>query len=179
MNTNADSRPNLECLLSLLHSPSQGHVVIIGIGNRFWGDDGAGPELTTKLKAAWRSPKLWSHFYGQRFFVDAGDSPEDWLIRILDLKPELIVVVDAIDLQAEPGTIAVLEAEALPGCSCFSTHRLPLKSLLKLWEQNGSKALVLAIQPENVEFGQGISAPVEKNINLLVDLLSVEHRDST
>ena len=103
--------------------------------------------------------------------MDAGESPEDWFIRTLDLKPEVIIVVDAVDFQAEPGSIAILEPEALPESLCFSTHRLPLKSLLQLWGKDGSKTLVLAIQPENLGFGQGLSPRVKRSIDHLVELL--------
>ena len=160
---------NLGSLLTFLHPRFRGQVVIVGIGNRFWGDDGAGPELITRLEEKWKLYESESH--AQRFFVDAGESPEDWFIRILDLKPEVIIVVDAVDFQAEPGSIAILEPEALPESLCFSTHRLPLKSLLQLWGKDGSKTLVLAIQPENLGFGQGLSPRVKRSIDHLVELL--------
>ncbi len=169
---------NLESLASFLHPSFQARVVIIGIGNRLWGDDGVGPEFITKLKKKGESQETGSNSHAQQLFVDAGDSPEDWFIRILDLNPGVIVVADAVDLQAEPGSIAILEPEALPESFSLSTHRLPLKSLLKLWEKSGSETFVLAIQPENLEFGHGLSPRVERSIDHLVELLIPWKRDS-
>lgn len=172
--TKEDSSPNLESLLTLLNPRFPGRVVIIGIGNRFWGDDGAGPEFVTRLKKNWEVEDSHFNAHTHRFFIDAGESPEDWFIRIVDLRPEVILVVDAIDLQAEPGSIAILDAKALPESFLFSTHRLPLKSLLKLWGKSGSEALVLAIQPENLAFGEGLSPRVKRSIDHLITLLPKE-----
>lgn len=175
MKSKVGSLPNLKSLAAFLHPRFQGRVAIIGIGNRFWGDDGAGPELITSLKEKWETQELEPNSSPQRLFVDAGECPEDWFIRILDLKPEVIIVVDAIDIQAEPGSFAVLEAETLPESFCFSTHRMPLRSLLNLWEKNGSETLVLAMQPESLGFGRGLSPRVGKTIDHLVGLLAPPH----
>ncbi len=158
---------DLEALASLCSPPFQRRIAVIGIGNRLWGDDGAGPELLRKLEEEWgmQEPRLNSQ--GQCFFIDAGESPEDWLIRIADLKPDVILVIDAVDLQAEPGSIAILESEALPEAFCYSTHRLPLRTLLHLWEKSGSKALVLGIQPKDVIFSEGLSPEVKMSIDSL------------
>ena len=158
---------DLEALASLCSPSFQRRVAVIGIGNRLWGDDGAGPELLRKLKEEWgmQEPRLNSQ--GQCFFIDAGESPEDWLIRIADLKPDVILVIDAMDLHAEPGSIAILESEALPEAFCYSTHRLPLRTLLHLWEKSGSKALVLGIQPKDVIFREGLSPEVKMSIDSL------------
>jgi hydrogenase 3 maturation protease len=172
---NSNDHPDLETFASLYSPSFQGRIAVIGIGNRLWGDDAAGPELLKRLKEEWevQEPRLNSQ--GQRFFIDAGESPEDWLIRIVDLKPDVILVIDAIDLQAKPGSIAILESEALPEAFCCSTHRLPLRTLLHLWERNGSKTLVLGIQPKDVIFREGLSAEVKMSIDLLSRFLSRRH----
>jgi hydrogenase 3 maturation protease len=159
---------DLEALAGFCHPSMSRRTAVLGVGNRLWGDDGAGPELLTKLKEEWevRERRLGSQ--GQCLFIDAGESPEDCLIRVLDFKPEAIVVIDAMDLHAEPGSMAVLGPEALPEASCFSTHRLPLRTLLHLWEKGGSKALVLGIQPKEVIFREGLSHEVKMSIDSLI-----------
>ncbi len=172
---NPNDHPDLETF-ACLYSPSfQGRIAVIGIGNRLWGDDGAGPELLKRLKEERevQDPRL--NFEGQRFFIDAGEFPEDWFIRIVDLKPDVILVIDAIDLQAEPGSIAILESEALPEAFCCSTHRLPLRSLLHLWEKSGSKTLVLAIQPKELIVREGLSPEVKGSVDFLAQFFSRRH----
>lgn len=171
MNTPGDSQSSLESLVDFLHPHFPGQVVILGVGNRLRRDDRAGIEFIAKLKEKWCADTSPENFETKRLLVDAGEFPEDWFIRILDLKPEVLIVVDAVDIQAEPGSVAILDAEDLPESLCFSTHRLPLKRLLKLWEGNGSKTMVIAIQPESIDFGEELSPRVEMGINTLIKLM--------
>ena len=163
---------DLPSLKAFLHPSYPGRVVILGIGNRLRGDDGAGPELVARLKEKWEGDEIQDDLRGNRFFIDAEESPEDWFIRVLELQPKVLIAVDAVALQAEPGSVAVLEARTLPESLLFSTHRLPLRSLLKLWGENDCKTLVLAIQPESLNFGQGLSRQVKQSINQLISFLS-------
>ena len=171
MNSHGDFQTSLESLADFLHPRFPGQVVILGVGNRLRRDDRAGIDFITKLKEKWCSNKSPANFEKKRLLVEAGEFPEDWFIRILDLKPEVVIVVDAVDIQADPGSVAILDAEDLPESLCFSTHRLPLKSLLKLWGENGSKTMVIAIQPEDIDFGEGLSPRVEMSINNLINLM--------
>jgi hydrogenase maturation protease len=164
---NWDDHSDLEALASLCNPSLPRRTAVIGVGNRLWGDDGAGPELLRRLKEEWEVQETRSNPQGECFFIDAGESPEDWLIPIVDFKPDVILVIDAMDLHAEPGSIAILESEALPETFCCSTHRLPLRTLLHLWEKGGSKALVLGIQPKDVIFREGLSPEVKMSIDSL------------
>ncbi|MBN2467864.1 MAG: hydrogenase maturation protease [Deltaproteobacteria bacterium] len=174
MTRKEDALLTLESLAALVHPGYPGRVVVLGIGNRLREDDGVGPEVAGQLNERWQKQVGQFPVEGERIFVDAGESPEDWFVRILDLKPKVIIAVDAVDLQAEPGSIAVLSVQDLPKSLLCSTHRLPLKSLLTLWEQSGSKTVVVAIQPERVGFVQGFSRRVKRSIDCLVELLSGE-----
>jgi hydrogenase maturation protease len=172
---NPNHPPDLGTLGSFFSPSFQGRLAVIGIGNRFWGDDGAGPELLRRLKEEWEVEEPSLNFQGQRLFIDAGEFPEDWFIRIVDLKPNVILVIDAIDLQAEPGSIAILESQALPDAFCCSTHRLPLRSLLHLWEKSGSKTLVLAVQPKDLMLREGLCPEVKVSVDFLAQFFSRRH----
>jgi len=169
---NSGDHPDLEALASLCRPPLSRRTAVIGVGNRLLGDDGAGPELLDRLKEEWEERETPSNSQGKCFFIDAGEFPEDWLIRVADLEPDMILVIDAMDLHAEPGSVALLEPEALPEAVCYSTHRLPLRTLLQLWEERGSKAFVLGIQPKDVIFKEGLSPEVQMSIDSLAALLS-------
>ncbi|HJX30351.1 MAG TPA: hydrogenase maturation protease [Thermodesulfobacteriota bacterium] len=171
MSSHGDFQLSLESLADFLHPCFPGRVVILGVGNRLRCDDRAGIAFIAQLKEKWCSNTSPENFETKRILVEAGEFPEDWFIRILDLKPEVVIVVDAVDIQADPGSVAILGAEDLPESLCFSTHRLPLKSLLKLWEENGSKTMIIAIQPENLDFGEWLSPRVEMSINNLIKLM--------
>jgi hydrogenase maturation protease len=164
--------PDLWALAGFCHPPLSRRTAVIGVGNRLWGDDGAGPELLKRLMEEWAVRETSSTFQGQYFFIDAGEFPEDWLIRVADLEPDVILLIDAMELHAEPGSMAVLEPEALPEAVCYSTHRLPLRTLLRLWEERGSKAFVLGIQPKDVIFKEGLSPEVKMSVDSLAQFFS-------
>ena len=172
---NSVDHSDLDTLASICHPPVSHRTAVIGVGNRLWGDDGAGPELLDRLKEEWEERETPSNSRGHCFLIDAGEFPEDWLIRVADLEPDMILVIDAMDLHAEPGSVAVLESEALPEALCTSTHRLPLRTLLQLWEERGSKAFVLGIQPKDVIFKEGLSPEVQMSIDSLAQILSRRH----
>jgi hydrogenase 3 maturation protease len=163
---------DLETLITYLHPGFPGKVAVVGMGNRLRGDDGAGPELVQSLKEQWEKSDFCRRFPNERLFIDAGETPEDWLVRIVDLKPAVVIVVDAVELGAAVGAVAVLPSDALPENICLSTHRMPLRSLLRLWEENGIKALVLAIQPSSLEHGREICPQVREVIGHLTAILS-------
>ena len=164
--------PDLEALAGFCHPSLSRRTAVIGVGNRLWGDDGAGPEFLDRLKKEWEDRETPSNSEGQVLFIDAGDFPEDWLIRIADLEPDVILLVDAMDLHAEPGSIALMESEALPEDLCYSTHRLSLRTLLRLWEEYGCKAFVLGIQPRDRMFREGLSPEVRRSIESLARFFS-------
>ena len=172
---NSGDHADLETLASLCRPPLSHRTAVIGVGNRLWGDDGAGPELLKRFMEEWEGREPPSNSQGKCFFIDAGEFPEDWLIRVADLEPDMILVIDAMDLHAEPGSVAVLESEALPEAVCTSTHRLPLRTLLQLWEEKGSKAFVLGIQPKDVIFKEGLSPEVQMSIDSLAQFFLRRH----
>jgi len=169
---NSGDPSELEALAGICHPPWSRRTAFIGVGNRLWGDDAAGPELLKRLMEEWAVRGTSSTFQGQYFFIDAGEFPEDWLIRVADLEPDVILVIDAMELHAEPGSMAVLEPEALPEAVCYSTHRLPLRTLLRLWEERGSRAFVLGIQPKDVIFKEGLSPEVKMSVDSLAQFFS-------
>ena len=169
---NSGDPSDLEALSGFCHPPLSLRTAVIGVGNRLWGDDGAGPELLKRLKEEWEGRETHLDSQGRILFIDAGDSPEDCLIRVIDFKPDLVLAIDAVDLQAEPGSIAILQSKGIPEAFCCSTHRLSLRTLLRLWEKNGSKTFVLGIQPKDVIFKEGLSPEVQMSIDSLAQILS-------
>jgi hydrogenase 3 maturation protease len=137
-----------------------GRVVVVGVGNPIYGDDAAGCLVAQRLQ---ETP-------GLRVF-DAEDIPESMLVQIVAARPAVLVFVDAVDLGAEPGAVALLEKHQIAAYSP-TTHRTPLSLLMQLVENEcGADAFLLAIQPGEVRFGQPLSAEVEASVNLLSEII--------
>ncbi|HEY3421784.1 MAG TPA: hydrogenase maturation protease, partial [Methanocellaceae archaeon] len=69
----------------------QERIVFVGVGNRMRGDDGLGPVLIDMLK------DRVSHA------IDAGSTPENCTSVVKRLKPEVIVFIDAVKFDKQPG----------------------------------------------------------------------------
>jgi hydrogenase 3 maturation protease len=134
-------------------------VVVAGVGCRNRGDDAFGPVLAARLRAA-----------GAPAF-DCGDRVEDWTGDIAAARPDAVLVADAIDLHARPGTVALVGADALPP-GCGETHGAPLHALLRyLEDRTGATVRLLGVQPVSLAAGNVLSPEVAAAVDRLALLL--------
>ena len=151
-------------LAELMH-PS---TVIVGVGNELRGDDGAGVVVADRL--AGRVPWL---------VLDAGMAPENFLGKLLDGRPESVVLIDAAAVGAPPGTVLLLGREDLTEASP-GTHGPSLLPVLEWLDEAGvAPCAVLGIQPQRGDFGRGLSqavgAAVERIVQAFGQLCGAEH----
>jgi hydrogenase 3 maturation protease len=147
-----------------------GNVVVMGIGNPERGDDGAGLLVAGLVAQALAAGTLPG---GRRVLVlQAGDVPESFLGPVAAARPAAVLLVDAVDMGASPGSAALLEPEDLQGGGMF-THRTPLSLLSKfLRRETGADVLVLAIQPRSVAWDDPMSPDVEDAARHLGNILA-------
>ena len=157
-------RPSINILpLQALKDKLKGRVVLLGVGNRIRGDDAAGPELIEILKK--RPPDKGKEI----FLFDGGELPENYLIPIANLKPNLVIIVDAVDFGSRPGTVKLFPIRQIPQGS-FSTHRLSLRFLGSYLEKEiQAKIFVLGIQPKSIKLEEKLSPEVKKALRDLAD----------
>jgi hydrogenase 3 maturation protease len=147
-------------MLELLSKSLKEKVMILGVGNTLRGDDGAGPYLIKQLE---------SHV--DAILLDCGEVPENFLGKITEIHPDNIIIIDAVNLGAKPGAVAILDDENLSGSS-WSTHHASLKLFINCLKANTrSKVLILGIQPKSTDFGREISAEVKKTASLLKQII--------
>ena len=136
-------------------------AVIACIGNTLKGDDGAGPSLCQKLKGR-TSVKL----------IDAGTVPENYIQPIISSAPDVLLIVDAIDLGAPPGTIRIFEPDQLDR-SAFSTHTLSPRVFVEMiCKATKCRPVFIGIQPGQVKLGEPISPEVKRAVGLLAEALA-------
>jgi len=124
-------------------------VVLVGIGNPLRGDDAAGCLVARRLEG---TPGI--------IVVVSDETPERDVPRIVDLKPDLVILADAVAMGRPPGTVEVMDTAALTGY-LPTTHRLPLALLADILRRASSaEVVVLAIQPDRVALGVDVSAGV-------------------
>jgi hydrogenase 3 maturation protease len=137
-----------------------GRVVLVGIGNPLLGDDAAGCLVA---RGARGTPGIE--------VVESEDVPERDVLRIADARPDVVVLADAVDLGARPGSVAVLEPDALAAYAP-TTHRVPLSLLARLIRRvAAADVFVLAIQPRHLMPGVAVSPEVSRSVGALVRIL--------
>ena len=104
-------------LTNLLKSSPK--LLILGIGENRMGDDGAGVYI------AWELWQKWSKTANIEI-INGGITPEERLSEILDFQPELVLIVDVIDLKKPSGTIGIFEEDKMLNYLPISSHSLPL-----------------------------------------------------
>lgn len=144
-----------------LRNRLQGKVLILGIGNPLRGDDGVGPEIINRVKNPLPSLVLF----------DVGETPENYLAKIVRQKPDTIVLIDAVEFAASPGTIKIMEKDDMRN-EFFSTHNVSLSLVAKyLQKETSADVFLLGIQPETTEWGRKISRPVREGLEKIVRML--------
>lgn len=151
-------------------------VLVAGIGNIFFGDDGFGVEVIRRVDP----PTLPSTVT----VADYGIGGVHLAYDLLDGCYDTLIMVDAVPLGEHPGTLAVLDATAAPWAGDAATvdaHSMSPAVVLQTLHGLGGeidRVLVLGCQPHSVAEGMGLSevvgAAVEQALPRLVQLAGTE-----
>ena len=136
-------------------SRAAGNVLVLGIGNLLMRDDGVGVHVVQRLIDD--QPRLPDDVR----VVDGGTLGLD-LLPLVD-EARALVVVDAVDLRARPGTVRILrdaELNDTPG-GHLSPHQVGLRDLLAVGRLTGrlpDRLALVAVQPAAIEPGLDLTA---------------------
>ncbi len=137
-------------------------VLVAGVGNVFFGDDGFGPEVVRRLEPH-------------------GDAKiEDFGIRGLHLAYELLngyehaILVDAVPRGDVPGTLYVIEPERDVPVTVPDAHRMDLGNVFASLRMLGGESppiTIVGCEPETTEPGMGLSATVTASVDAAAALV--------
>ena len=149
-------------------------VAILGCGSTLRGDDAAGSAIAERLADLNDSPTSKAQAY------PGYSAPENLSGAIKQFNPELVLVIDAVDMGLEPGEIRLIPMDEVGGIS-FSTHMLPLPILMDyLHREIGCRVVLLGIQVSNLDFMAEMSPAVAEAVDTIVtelrDLLETSRR---
>lgn len=140
-------------------------VAIIGIGNEQDGDDAAGIIAARLLDAA---PGKNSNL----LIIEAGMYPENQTGVLRRFKPDLILFIDAAQIDETPGAYRLIELADITGISA-SSHSLPLTVLCHfLVAELNCDIKLLGIQPAQLTLLAPLSQPVSQAITEITDALT-------
>jgi hydrogenase 3 maturation protease len=136
----------------------KGKVVVLGVGNPLRCDDGFGPALIKELT------DNFPYKGHDALFIDAGTAPENYMGKITKIKPDTLLIVDAVDLGVEPGGYALLGKSDIRKQG-FTTHDLSPDMLMDFLEKEAEIDIyLLGVQPESISFGTDMSEAVQKTV---------------
>ncbi|MBE3558838.1 MAG: hydrogenase maturation protease [Ktedonobacteraceae bacterium] len=141
-------------------------ILIIGVGNEYRSDDGAGLAVARRLQQM-RLPHV-------RIMESTGDGLK-LLAAWNTAGATRVIIIDAVTSGAPPGTIHrfVLPSEMLSlHCTFQSTHTFGLGealSLAQVLHQLPSSLLLYAIEAQHFATGTGLSPAVQEAVHKVVE----------
>lgn len=136
-----------------------GDIVVLGIGNVLWADEGFGVRCVEALQRQWS-------FAPHVRLVDGGTQGL-YLIQHVQSAQRLLIF-DAIDYGLKPGTLKLIENDAVPrfmGAKKMSLHQTGFQevlSLAQLTDHYPQDVLLIGCQPEELEDYGGSLRPCVK-----------------
>lgn len=135
-------------------------VVILTVGNILRRDDGFGQLVAQKLKEKMGAVPIF----------DGGEAPENYLGKILGHHPEIVLIIDTVDFNGNPGGVRIFGQDELSHRD-FSTHGLSLKLAMEYLNNRGVKEVkLIGIQPKDTKLGEGLSKEVEQSLDKVISL---------
>jgi hydrogenase maturation protease len=139
------------------YTPPEEHIVVLGIGNVLWADEGFGVRCIEALQREWT-------FAPHVELIDGGTQGL-YLLHNVQSATRLLIF-DAIDYGLEPGTLKLIEDDEVPkfmGAKKMSLHQTGFQEVLSLAQLTGhypQQVLLIGCQPEELEDYGGSLRPI-------------------
>ncbi len=136
------------------------NTVILGVGNPLQGDDAIGPSLVDFLRGRVEAT-----------VINAGEVPENYLSAIQAAQPEVVLIIVALELGAEPGSLAVVDADRLRAIENFTRNPGLAFLAVEIQDRTGAEVILVGVQPEGTAFAAELSTPVHETLENLEEVL--------
>jgi hydrogenase 3 maturation protease len=143
-------------------------VVVLGIGHELRGDDAAGVVVAKELLGIGDWGLETGHLQSPVLILDGGHAPENQTGPIRRFGPQLVLLVDAAFVGEAPGAVELISWQETTGLSA-TTHTMPPYMLAQyLVAELDCEVALLGIQPQQLDMGVGLSAPVQQAVDVVV-----------
>jgi coenzyme F420 hydrogenase subunit delta len=123
-------------------------TLIFGCGNVLFGDDAFGPEVVDYFNEHYLLPDDT-----EALRVETSIRKYLFNIALSEQKPKLILIIDAVDKERQPGELFEIDLDEIPEKKLddFSMHQMPSSNLLKeMKEDAGMNIRILVCQVEYI-----------------------------
>lgn len=148
-------------------------LLIVGVGNPYRQDDGIGPEIIRLLR---KEEDLDCEL------LDGGTDA----LALLDIIPNYkkVILIDAVEMGTEPGTVKAFkpnEAKLKIQSDALSTHGFGVIALIELLNQLqvSSNLIIIGVQAKDIDFGEGLSPEVGRQIPTVIKKVYEELQNPT
>ena len=132
-------------------------ILFVGIGNLLKTDDGVGPYISSNI----RNTSLISA-------LTVEVSLENYIGKINSMDPDVLVLVDCVDMKLVPGKHKLISISKIPDMT-FNTHNISLSRLSEFFKM---PVYLLGIQPEKINFGENMSNIVKEEANRIINIIN-------
>ncbi len=147
--------------------PETPRILVLGIGNLLWADEGFGVRAVEEL--------LRTHELPPEIIAADGGTQGLALIPLIR-DADVLVIFDAVDYGVAPGTLLKVEGADVPkflGAKKLSLHQTGFQEVLTLAELMGElprHILLVGVQPAELEdYGGSLSSAVKAQIGPAID----------
>ncbi|MCF6217660.1 MAG: HyaD/HybD family hydrogenase maturation endopeptidase [Gammaproteobacteria bacterium] len=136
-----------------------GSVLILGIGNLLWADEGFGVRAVETLHR--------DYGFAANVTLMDGGTQGTYLLQHIEAA-DILVIFDAIDYNLAPGTLKLIEGDDVPsymGAKKMSLHQTGFQEVLAMAELLGrspKELLLVGVQPAQLEDYGGSLRPATK-----------------
>lgn len=153
---------------------SSPEILVLGIGNLLWGDEGFGVRTVEALGDQYEFPR----------HVELMDGGTQGLFLLPFVKAaRRVIIFDAVDYRMPPGSLKVVWNDEIPaflGANKMSMHQIGFQEVLALAQFQGEypdEMVLIGVQPEDMtDFGgslrDSVKARVPEAIALALEILA-------
>lgn len=148
-------------------------LLVLGIGNVLWADEGFGVRCVERLAENWQ--------FDENVRLLDGGTQGLYLLPFLE-EADTLIVFDAVDYGLEPGTMKIVENDEVPrfmGAKKMSLHQTGFQDVIATAQLMGycpERLLLIGCQPEELEdYGGGlrdvVAAQIDPAIRIALDYI--------
>ncbi|OUJ18803.1 NiFe-hydrogenase maturation factor [Methanonatronarchaeum thermophilum] len=137
-------------------------ILVCGIGNDIKGDDAVGPYIISQVKET-----------GWIKTLDCGKNPEAYIKNIVEINPDLLILIDSTKFNGKPGDLIITQASEIEK-KTISSHRMPIPVFNEILHEriNNLDIYLIGIQPKQIILGKEISKPVKTTAKTVIEIIN-------
>ncbi|HKI46159.1 MAG TPA: hydrogenase maturation protease [Balneolales bacterium] len=132
-------------------------ILFAGVGNVLRQDDAVGVYICERIKQN-----------GHIQSLVVGQSIENYIGKIQQINPDILVVIDCVDFNKPPGEAFLILLDDLLDYTS-NTHNISFKTLSRFFDM---PVQILGIQPQNVDYGEGMSLRIQEAAEKMIDIIN-------